>query len=403
MVLPPWSDAELPAWAQSVHVLQGDQPLRAAPDAAADRRGSAMREARLPLFGARTGPGCHSLWLHVGPQAWACGDDVILSGSAPLPAGRAADTGASSDGLPYSYYFAGPDGSLAYDNLDETDVGEPSMTLEPGFAVAIVEERVLARERYGRTNRGLWVPMRDFGPARPLSFHGESIAALEGGEIPVAWVHVERAPLYKKNGAMFVPAGKSRQRFDRVGWLESLNLYGQRYARIDDSHWIRASDVRHPGLAVPPDEPDIAHGARWIDVDLASQTLVAYAGSTPVYATMVSTGRGKTKGHPFETPVGVYRIWVKLLSATMDNLEDEGASRYWRIEDVPYVQFFHKGVALHGAFWHRSFGHVRSHGCVNLAPLDAQRLFTFTGPRVASGWTAALPSEHDRGTVVRVR
>jgi len=40
------------------------------------------------------------------------------------------------------------------------------------------------------------------------------------------------------------------------------------------------------------------------------------------------------------------------------------------------VQFFDEAIGLHAAFWHRSFGHVRSHGCVNLAPLDAQRLFT---------------------------
>ena len=127
--------------------------------------------------------------------------------------------------------------------------------------------------------------------------------------------------------------------------------------------------------------------------------------TSPCTSTIVSApARARRKGHPFETPKGVHRIWVKLLSTTtMDNLENEYANRYWRIEDVPYVQFFKKGVGLHAAFWHRSFGHVRSHGCVNLAPLDAQRLFSWTGPRVPSGWTAALPTNTDRGTIVRVR
>ncbi len=87
----------------------------------------------------------------------------------------------------------------------------------------------------------------------------------------------------------------------------------------------------------------------------------------------------------------------------MDNLEDEAAERYYRIEDVPYVQYFSKGIGLHGAFWHRSFGQVRSHGCVNLAPLDAQRLFWWTSPRLPAGWTAVLPTAHEPGTVVRVR
>ena len=55
--------------------------------------------------------------------------------------------------------------------------------------------------------------------------------------------------------------------------------------------------------------------------------------------------------------------------------EDENAARYYRMEDVPWVQYFSKGVGLHGAFWHRGFGKVRSHGCVNLAPLDAYTYF----------------------------
>jgi hypothetical protein len=76
---------------------------------------------------------------------------------------------------------------------------------------------------------------------------------------------------------------------------------------------------------------------------------------------------------------------------------------YYRIEDVPYVQYFSKGVGLHAAFWHRSFGQVRSHGCVNLAPLDAERLFWWTGPALPNGWTAVLPGGRDAATIVRVR
>jgi len=76
---------------------------------------------------------------------------------------------------------------------------------------------------------------------------------------------------------------------------------------------------------------------------------------------------------------------------------------YYAIEDVPYVQYFAKGVGLHGAFWHRGFGHERSHGCVNLAPLDAQWLFAFTSPHLPAGWTAVLPTSIESGTLVRVR
>jgi lipoprotein-anchoring transpeptidase ErfK/SrfK len=116
----------------------------------------------------------------------------------------------------------------------------------------------------------------------------------------------------------------------------------------------------------------------------------------------VSTGKGK-EGSEAATPKGEFRIWVKLTSSNMDNLEDEEAMKYYAIEDVPYVQYFSSGVGLHGAFWHRGFGRVRSHGCVNLAPLDAQRLFAFTSPHLPAGWTAVLPTATEEGTLVRVR
>jgi hypothetical protein len=396
--VPPWGASRVPAWAQSARLRDLDHPLLLAPDGGAARRGSAWMGAHLPLFGARDGPGCRRPWLLVGPQAWVCQDDVDLSEAPPLPA--RASMVVSSEGLPYRYFFAGPDGSLAYERIEDVDVAVPVMQLEPGFAVAIVEERVLAGQAYGRTRGRLWVPMRDFGPARAFDFQG---ASFEGDpqELPVAWVVVDAAPVFRRQGNAFLVTGERRARFDRVGWLERVDGWTGGFARIDEARWIRTRDLRHPTLAPPPE--GIGRAERWIDIELDSQTLVARQGSRAVFATLVSTGKGKTKGHPFETPKGVHRIWVKLITATMDNLEDEDASRFYRIEDVPWVQYFDRGVGLHAAFWHRSFGRLRSHGCVNLAPLDAERLFHFTGPRMPAGWTAALPTAYDRGTVVRVR
>lgn len=386
-------------------IVNGDQPIRAAPRATAARRGSAFRQARLPLFAAARGPGCGAHWLQVGPHAWICEDDVSLSGARPLPLTAARPWGIrpGPEGLPFRYYFVGPEGSLAYERIDEVDVGEPVMTLEPGFAVAVVEQRSLAGALYGRTNRGQWVPMRDLGAARPLAFRGSTIERLAAGRIPFAWVYVERARLHRRQGRMFVAVPESRRRFERVDYLEAADSFQGRFVRIDDDRWIAARHLRHPTPQPPPPEVHAATGERWLDIELDTQTLVAYEGTQPVFATLVSTGRGRGPTHPSATPVGVHRIWVKLLTSVMDNLENDEASRYYRIEDVPYVQYFADAVGLHAAFWHRSFGRVRSHGCVNLAPLDAARLFFWTGPRLPNGWTAALPTALDPGTVVRVR
>ncbi len=219
--------------------------------------------------------------------------------------------------------------------------------------------------------------------------------------MPLAWVSADRSRLLARPSAGALTSA-TKVRLEVVPVLEQSDGPGGRFLRVGDGAWIAAKDVRHPVLSEPPPEVDASNGERWIDVDLETQTLVAYEGTRPVFATLVSTGKGKP-GTPLGTPRGTHRLWIKLLTSDMDNLEDENAARYYRIEDVPWVQYFSKGVGLHGAFWHRSFGQVRSHGCVNLAPLDAERLFWWTAPHLPAGWTAAFPTPHEQGTVIRVR
>ena len=58
--------------------------------------------------------------------------------------------------------------------------------------------------------------------------------------------------------------------------------------------------------------------------------------------------------------------------------------------------------ALHGAFWHAEFGHVKSHGCVNLAPWDAKALFGWTDPQLPEGWHGVVATKEQPGTRVIV-
>ena len=402
---PPWvaaGDVPLPSWVKSARVLRADEPIVATPSKSGKKRGAAGREARLPVFGARAGPGCAGRFINVGPFSWICDAALELSGNAPVRAGlhTFADP---KDGLPYRYYFVGPDGSSAYRRLDAVDIGDPQMQLDPGFAVAIIEERTYEGGLYGRTSHNLWVPMRDLGPSRPATLQGETLPGAytlpdKPGPMPFAWVLPEKARVRKTPGGVYTST--TRVRFEVVPVLEEAQA--GRFLRVGPSEWLAASDVRRASVSEPPKEVTADTGEKWIDVELATQTLVAYEGKKPVFATMVTTGKGR-QGTANATPIGTNRIWIKLLATDMDNLEDENASRYYRMESVPYVQFFSKGVGLHGAYWHRSFGNVRSHGCVNLSPRDAQRLFWWTGPRLPAGWTASLPMPHEPGTVVRVR
>jgi len=155
-------------------------------------------------------------------------------------------------------------------------------------------------------------------------------------------------------------------------------------------------------VAAPTLPPDTPQEEKWIDVDVTRQLLVAYEGKKPVYATLISSGKRNPvdpeKDHP--TPPGTYRIREKHVSATMDG--DVAADGPYSIEDVPWVMYFQGSYALHAAFWHSAFGHTRSHGCVNMAPLDARELFFWTEPHLPSGWHGVYASDQAPGTRVVV-
>jgi lipoprotein-anchoring transpeptidase ErfK/SrfK len=73
----------------------------------------------------------------------------------------------------------------------------------------------------------------------------------------------------------------------------------------------------------------------------------------------------------------------------------------FQLRDVPYIQYFESGYALHAAYWHDVFGTPRSHGCVNLAPVDAHRIFFWTDPPVPLGWHGVNVGEDmGEGTLV---
>jgi lipoprotein-anchoring transpeptidase ErfK/SrfK len=397
--VPPWvgqGEVPPPRWARSVASgagdggKAGDLTLFAGPSSGSERRGLTSAGASLPFFGVKRGSGCSGVWWLVGPLAWACSDGAELSAS---PA-SAPDRAVGPDGLSTPYFFVRGDGASAYASLDSAADGAADRELEGGWAVAVVEQRLAGaglggEERFGRTSKGLWIALRDLSPARPSLFHGESI---RDGVLDFAWVLADRASVWPEPSAKGKPSG-ARARFELVRLREESGPM----VRIDDGAWMLAREIARPSVAPAPIELARA-GERWIDVEVATQTLVAYEGTRPVYATLVSTGRSESA-----TPKGVHRIWVKLLASDMDNVERGDLDAHYSMEDVPYTQFFHSGVALHGTYWHRDFGHARSHGCVNLAPLDARWLFGFTGPRVPGGWAAAYPTPVDEGTVVRVR
>jgi lipoprotein-anchoring transpeptidase ErfK/SrfK len=121
-----------------------------------------------------------------------------------------------------------------------------------------------------------------------------------------------------------------------------------------------------PGV-VSPRPAGVGDTERWIDVNLSTQTLVAYEGDTPVFNTLVSSGLPQ-----WPTVTGQFRTYMKYESQTMNGYL---LGYDYFLPDVPYVMYFFEDYAIHGTYWHSSFGTPMSHGCVNVSTPDAGWLF----------------------------
>lgn len=158
-----------------------------------------------------------------------------------------------------------------------------------------------------------------------------------------------------------------------------------------DGFWAPAQALRIADLREDP-AGYAREGKKWIDVSIRKQMLVAYEGQRPVFGTLVSTGIGEL-GDPEKTHStvrGTFLIHAKHVSGTMDG---DPVTDNYDLRDVPYIQYFHEGFALHGAYWHDEFGKARSHGCINLAPADASWLFEWTDPPVPPEWHGAVNAQ----------
>jgi hypothetical protein len=265
---------------------------------------------------------------------------------------------------------------------------------DSGFAVARVFEH--DGRSYGLTTEHDLIALDRTRVVKPSSFSGVELGPDQALPVAFALSHgARRHDLDVESDQLHAGA--------ELPHRAALKLTGKRRGAFWETHdgfWVLLDGMRviQPRTSFP----SFATGDRkWIDISINQQALVAYSGKKPVYATLVSTGRSGL-ADPEKTDAtarGTFMIYQKDVSSTMDGEEDR--SDGYALQDVPFVQYFHKGYALHGAYWHDEFGKMRSHGCVNLAPRDAAWLFEWTDPNVPPDWHGVLNKQ--RGTVVFIR
>ena len=176
----------------------------------------------------------------------------------------------------------------------------------------------------------------------------------------------------------------------------------ERYGTYGDIFWAAGEAFRPLSEdEFSPINPQVEDKRVVVDVDY--QTLSCYEGNSEVYFARISSGakfnaRGE-RVDVWETPVGRFPIWRKLVSLHMSGGTTGGG---WDLPGIGWVSLFvGSGVAVHSTYWHNNFGEPMSNGCVNARPEDARWVFRWTQPAVPyepGDVTVSLPG----GTIIEV-
>ncbi len=260
-----------------------------------------------------------------------------------------------------------------------------------GFYVAVDKTFRWNGRSWYKTTKGLVTPSDRMWQTSGSSYKG---VELDGTtyKLPMGWVYggnKSAGTFSIDEAAGTIKNAKSIDRFVPIALTgKAIQFQGKDYVELTDGSFMKKAQLRITEPGPPPQ--GLAEHERYIDVDLSTQTLVAFEGARPVYATLISSGKySKNKDKDHSTPTGEWRVREKHITTTMDGDGTAAGDLPYSIEDVPFVQYYFRSFALHAAFWHTNFGVQMSHGCVNLSPLDAKWLFFFTGPHLPEGFHGA--------------
>lgn len=309
------------------------------------------------------------------PKTWiGLSIGLIMLGTVLLAPVQADDLDPITGGIlvPYRYARALTDPVPIYPSPGNPEQMTPIDTLLPPDSwVSIDEEVEEDGQLWYRVDDNAYVLAEKVVLGTPSAFQGVMV---EGEQASlVGFVAIEGLNVRARPGATADnPPLTTLRHYEVVDILGSEEAGDGTWYRIGEDRFVHSAYVR---VVYPVPRPaEVLPDDRWIAVDLAQQTLSAYEGDRMVLATLVSSGRP-----PWYTPLGLSRIWIKLQATEMVGGSVEKGD-FYALQDVPWTMYFNRDVGLHAAYWHDRFGTPRSHGCVNLSPLDAKWLFDWTGP-----------------------
>ena len=382
--------------------------IRPEPDASKEWIGYLWTGGSVALKSAKPvyGPGCMN-WYAIEPRGFVCVDGNRATLDASDAVYRAV--------LPYAANLASPWPHLYGESLGLTSelalqgsplalpplpsaIHEPRNRLHRRSTVAYSREVNVGGRDYLLSADYQWLPKASVTPYPVVKFHGVTLG--QDAALPLAFFKAQDRPAYVRS-----PSGDFTLASDTFTRLSFVELTGEqqivakeRYLRTKRAElWLNAKDA-----VLPIPQTNTPWGARvgaedttgnapkgratWLEVAVNAGYLIAYEGTKPVFVTLISPGRGgfaKPNEDPIEhalTPTGTFPVSGKFATATME------APGEFIHSDVPWTQNFSGPHALHTAYWHDSWGELKSGGCVNVSPIDGRTLFEFTEPALPPGW-----------------
>ena len=264
--------------------------------------------------------------------------------------------------LPYKYFHLDKDFVPIYSAPGGT--GSGGQQFPPGFVYVSYTERADQGGVYYLMQNGGWIPGKGARVSEISNFQGLEFSATPRNSFGWAF---EQLPIMTAPGYNAGKTGKEIRPFETVTIYNTQLIENEEWDMIGPNQWLEGRKVARVIINTTP--PQGVTTNRWMDVDLAEQTLAVYQNNQLIYATVIASGL-----QPFWTRPGLFQIAQKKETETMRN--SDAADFYYR-DNVPWTMYFDSARALHGAYWRTRFGYPQSHGCINLSVGDAHWLFNW--------------------------
>jgi len=286
--------------------------------------------------------------------------------------------------------------------LGEQPAAKDTRVLKRRSGVALTQSFMVgegkAARRFPVMPDGRFIPTDRLVPALGTAWHGVDLSKTG---LPVAFALRGGVRLYEVGKRTATRTDEELEQGEATfltGRFRTVNSV--RYYFTSDELWMRHKDMilipkrnQYPDFATPEQ--------KWIDISLANQTLVAWVGKKPVYATLISSGQDRL-GDPQAGPSTIQGVFRLLGKHVTRNVDDREVGQAYTVTEVPWVMDFADGFSLTGAYWLRRFGEAQSYHNIATSPVDAHWLWHFADPPLPDGWHHVVIDDEAKNTVIYV-